>query len=381
MLGDAYTSTLGKHAQIIQAVTSKVVTNYPLLKYPHNVPESKQVFIREKDVTSLQVEKQINSNIVDLITKFVQQDLKNNNMLPEKIYIFNLFFFQTLDRKREMKVRKWWFTDFELLLIPVCSRYHSFLFVIDIQKGEFYILDSYVETIINYHEYAFGVVYNYMNKAYIQYTNKEDGLKWKTVKVHEQHNGYDCALYLAGNIEAILRNDVNKFRESIDSDNWVDESTSEKSMRSRSMTLTNIQYQMMFSPPAEKSIRSRWMTSAKYIGFFPEVASIRRKKNLKTSSLHSPTANNQTENDDIQYLGFFPKVASVKRKRILNVTDVKLSVDIPEQESDVYMDADLDLYDVNNTNVKLDMIRFCETLLSHYSIHTDPLENAFSVML
>ena len=115
----------------------------------------------------------------------------------------------------------WW--EMELLLFPICTRGHWFLFVIDVGKGEFYTMDSYIDT-TDLNSDAQEEIFNYMSKAYKTKFGKK--MINKKVKVHQQDNEWDCGLYTAGNVEAILQSGVQQFKEDISSNNWIDKSAS-----------------------------------------------------------------------------------------------------------------------------------------------------------
>ena len=64
-----------------------------------------------------------------------------------------------------------------------------------------------------------------------------------------QDNTWDCGLYTAGNVEAILLSGVPQFREYISSDKWYEKSASKTTVKKRDEIEANINCKILWIKP------------------------------------------------------------------------------------------------------------------------------------
>ena len=93
------------------ATTSDAIPNLTLLRFPPKAANSDQILFLECDMKILQgKETELTDNIVNIIIKLTEQDLKNINRLSTSILIFSTYFLNRISSKIIEVIPKevWW---------------------------------------------------------------------------------------------------------------------------------------------------------------------------------------------------------------------------------------------------------------------------------
>ena len=189
-----------------------------------SIDNKMNVMMSNKDFKSLKKnDKFLSDNVVQMIINWVELELGKNPHVQILMYSN----FKSFLPKRT--IFKW---DSSLILLPVLDQKHWFLFIGDICNNGFYILDSALPSSeggledreLNYHEDTCKTVKELIEETFRkEHDGKVINLETKVLKVPQQKLGnLDCALYMVGQIESILRGGVNEFLGKVKSDSYFD---------------------------------------------------------------------------------------------------------------------------------------------------------------